>query len=73
MVETHLLQPKEYEQLYFLLFALQQFGQPGSEEPCICADSTDLAQHNEAAALGVWSNVFEPPASSSPCLSVTAR
>lgn len=73
MVETHLLQPNEYEQLYFLFFPLQQFGQPGSEEPRICCDSTDLAQHNEAAALGVWSDVFEPLASSSPCLPVTGR
>lgn len=73
MTETHLLQPNEYEQLYFLFFALQQFGQSGSEEPCICGDSTDLAQHNKAAALGVWSDVFEPLASSSPCLSITGR
>lgn len=41
-----------------------------SEEPCICGD---LAQNNKAAALGVWSDVFETPASSSPCLSVTGR
>lgn len=65
MGETHLLQPNEYEQLYFLFFALQQFGQ-GCEEPCICGASTDQAQHNEAAALAVWSDEFEPLASSSP-------
>lgn len=68
MAETHLLQPNECEQLYFLIFALQQFGQPGSEELCVCGDSTDLAQHSEAAALSVWSDGFEPLASSSPCL-----
>lgn len=36
MVETHLLQPNEHGQNYFLFFALQQFGEPGSEEPRIC-------------------------------------
>lgn len=73
MVETHSLQPSEHEQLCFSFFAFQQFGQPGSEEPHICGDSTDPAQHNETAALSVWSDVFEPLESSSLSLSVTGR
>lgn len=73
MVETHSLQPNEYEQLYFLFFAVQQFSQPENEEPCICGDSADPAQHSEAAALSVWSDVFEPLERSSPCLSATGR
>lgn len=66
MVQTHLLQPNEYKQLYFSFFAftavpVQQFGQLGSSRALLfVVTSLTRAQRNEAAAPSIWSDLFEP-------------